>query len=178
MLGLVFTELIEMVEDRFSPEVADRMLEAVEDQGGGVYTAVGSYPHEQVGAMVARLAEITGVPADDLVRAFGRHLLTRFASSHPAPFVRHPDVFDFLASIDTDIHVQVRKLYAAATPPRFQVLERDARTLRLQYLSPRRMESLALGLMEQLGEHLGQPLHIEVEPGDGPTVFRIHKVAA
>lgn len=178
MLGLVFTELIEMVEDRFSEEVADRMIEAVEGQGGGVYTAVGSYPHEQIGAMVARLSEVTGLPADDLVRAFGRHLLTRFAASHPGPFVRHPDVFDFLAAIDSDIHVQVRKLYAAATPPRFEVLARDERTLRLQYISPRRLESLALGLMEQLGEHLGQPIRIEVEPAGEHTEFVIHRVAA
>ena len=48
MLGMVFTELIEMVEEKFSPEIADQMVEAAEREGGG------AYPAEQVGLMVAR----------------------------------------------------------------------------------------------------------------------------
>ena len=176
MLGMVFTELIEMVEDRFSPEVADEMMEAAEALGGGVYTAVGSYPVDQIGAMVGRVSEITKVPVPDLVRAFGHHLLARFAQSHPGHFQRHPDVFDFLAAIDSDIHVEVKKLYTNATLPRFSVLSRDDTTLRLRYTSPRRMEALALGLVEQLGEHAGQPLAITSEPDAQGCVFTIRKI--
>ncbi len=176
MLGMVFTELIEMVEDRFSPEVADEMMEAAESAGGGVYTAVGSYPVDQIGVMVTRLSEITKVPVPDLVRAFGHHLLARFAQSHPGHFQRHPDVFDFLAAIDSDIHVEVKKLYTNATLPRFSVLSRDDTTMRLRYISPRRMEELALGLMEQLGEHAGQPLAITSEPDGQGCVFTIRKI--
>ena len=175
MLGMVFTELIEMVEDKFSPEIADQMVEAAEVAGGGVYTAVGTYPPEQVSIMVTRLSELTGVPARDLVHAFGRHLLERFAQSHPGHFERHPEVFDFLSSIDSDIHVQVKKLYENATLPRFSVLSRDAQTLRLRYQSPRRLEILAAGLIEQLGVYTGQLLTVECLPDDEGCEFVIRK---
>lgn len=176
MLGMVFTELIEMVEDKFSPEVADDMMDAAQAAGGGVYTAVGAYPVEQIGVMVDRLSEITQVAAHDLVRDFGRHLLGRFAQSHPGHFERHPDVFDFLAAIDSDIHVEVKKLYSNATLPRFRVVSRDDTTMRLRYDSPRRMEMLALGLIEQLGEHAGQPLSTTCAQDDGGCLFIIRKI--
>jgi len=175
MLGMVFTELVEMVEDKFSPEIADEMMDAAQAAGGGVYTAVGAYPVEQIGIMVARLSERTQMPVDDLVRAFGRHLMGRFAQSHPGHFTRHPDVFDFLASIDSDIHVEVKKLYSNATLPRFAVLARDDETLHLRYTSPRRMEMLAVGLIEELGAHAGQPLSVTWEPHDEGCVFIIRK---
>ncbi len=177
MLGMVFTELIEMVEDKFSPEVADKMIEAAEDQGGGVYTAVGAYPAEHVQAMVGRLSEITGIPAGELVRAFGRHLLGRFAHSHPGHFQRHPDVFDFLARIDSDIHVEVKKLYSNATLPRFKVVSRSKDVLELHYSSPRRMELLAQGLIEQLGDFAGQPLRVEARSDETGCTFAVTKIS-
>lgn len=176
MLGMVFTELVEMVEDKFSPEVADDIMDAAQSAGGGVYTAVGTYPVEHIGVMVNRLSEITQVPAQDLVRDFGRHLLGRFAQSHPGHFDRHPDVFDFLAAIDSDIHVEVKKLYSNATLPRFRVVLRTDSVMHLRYDSPRRMEMLALGLIEQLGEHAGQPLATTCEHDDGGGLFIIRKV--
>lgn len=176
MLGMVFTELIEMVEDKFSLETADKMIEAVEEKGGGIYTAVGAYPAEHIQVMVGRLSEITGIPGNELVRAFGRHLLGRFAEYHPGHFQRHPDVFDFLARIDSDIHVQVKKLYSNATLPRFKVLSRSEDLLELRYMSPRRMEILAQGLIEQLGEFAGQPLQVTALADDTGCTFAIVKV--
>ena len=41
MLGMVFTELVEMVENRFSPELADAVLQEAAPGHGGAYTAVG-----------------------------------------------------------------------------------------------------------------------------------------
>jgi len=41
MKGIVFTEFLEMVENKFSPELADRIIEGAEVPSGGVYTAVG-----------------------------------------------------------------------------------------------------------------------------------------
>lgn len=45
MKGIIFTEFLEMVEDRFSPEIADRIIEASDLPSRGVYTAVGTYDH-------------------------------------------------------------------------------------------------------------------------------------
>ncbi len=48
MKGMVFTEFLEMVEDRFSPEIADRIITASDLRSGGAYTAVGTYEHSEM----------------------------------------------------------------------------------------------------------------------------------
>ena len=168
MLGLVFTEFVELVEDKFSPAIADAVLDEVAAPHGGAYTAVGYYPHEEMVAMVGALSRQTGVPAPDLVRTFGGHLLHRFAAAHGDMFARHGKLFDFVASIHDEIHVEVRKLYAQAALPSFTVLSRDDRELRLLYQSPRAMEQLAQGLLEQAAVHYGEPCTISHAAHDGP----------
>lgn len=168
MLGLVFTEFVELVEDKFSPEIADAVIDEVAAPHGGAYTAVGYYPHEEMVAMVGALSRQTGVPAPDLVRTFGGHLLHRFAAAHGDMFARHGKLFDFVASIHDEIHVEVRKLYDQAALPSFTVLSRDDRELRLLYQSPRAMEQLAQGLLEQAAVHYSEPCDIGHAPYDGP----------
>jgi hypothetical protein len=93
MLGLVFTEFVELVEDKFSPETADAVMEAVAAPHGGAYTAVGYYPHEEMATMVGALSRQTGVAAPELVRSFGGHLLHRFVAAHGNKFSRPGNLF-------------------------------------------------------------------------------------
>ncbi|OYT86460.1 MAG: hypothetical protein CFE46_16630 [Burkholderiales bacterium PBB6] len=183
MLGMVFTELMEMVEERFSPEVADAILQKAAPEHGGAYTAVGYYGHGEIVALVVALSELTGVPVPDLVQAFGEHLLGRFTQLYPQMFTQHSQLFDFLASIEPYIHVEVRKLYSNAQLPTFEVLSRNASQMHLLYSSPRKMESLALGLLLGAARHFGQPVQVRSEPGQGSdgqagTVFIIDLQAA
>ncbi|MBL8323658.1 MAG: heme NO-binding domain-containing protein [Rubrivivax sp.] len=178
MLGLVFTEFIELVEDRFSPEMADRVIAAAPGGRGGAYTAVGYYPHEELVAMVLELARISGAPVPQLVRAFGSHLLQRFTQIYPQMFERHRGLFDFLAAIDGEIHVEVRKLYPQASLPRFEVMQRSAQQLTLRYSSPRGMQSLAIGLMEGAAAHYGERCEIASrDQADGSTLFELRRVS-
>lgn len=182
MLGLVFTEFIELVEDKFSPEMADAVITDVAPPNGGAYTAVGYYPHQEMVSMVGALSRRSGVPAPDLVKAFGGHLLHRFAQAHGRMFDRQSNLFDFVASVHNEIHVEVRKLYDQAALPSFTVLSRDAQVLRLLYQSPRALEQLALGLLEQAAVHYNEPCRIDYAPYDGPegrgVLFTLDKTAA
>ena len=75
MKGVVFTEFLEMVEARFSADVVDDIIDAANLPSGGVYTAVGTYPHEEIVALVLALAQQTGLSVRDLLLVFGEHLL-------------------------------------------------------------------------------------------------------
>lgn len=170
MKGIVFTEFIDMVEDRFSPEVADRMIQAAELPGAGAYTAVGTYPHTELMRMVAALARELGTPAPALVGAFGGHLAGRFARAFPQFFAQQPDLFGFLASIDSHIHVEVRKLYPDAELPSFAVEHRDAQRMALRYRSPRCLQDLAAGLIAGCAAHYGEQVTVRHEAlADGST---------
>ena len=129
-------------------------------------------------ALVEALSRRTGISVADLVRSFGQHLLARFTVLYPAMFAHHHGLFDLLAAIDNHIHVEVRKLYAEARLPRFQVLDRDHHCLRLLYRSPRSMEALAQGLIEGAAAHFGEPCRVtsqvwRSEADDPGTVFTI-----
>ncbi len=179
MLGMVFTEFVELVEAQFSPAVADAVLQDVAPPHGGAYTAVGYYPHQEMMALVGALSARTGVAAPDLVKAFGHHLLKRFTQGHGDMFARCTSLFDFVASIDGHIHVEVHKLYEQATLPRFTVLSRSQTTMTLLYQSSRHMEMLAQGLLEGAAQHYGEDCRITHAPAHGAqgegVVFTLEK---
>jgi len=162
MKGMVFTEFLEMVEAAHSYHMVDRIIEEARLPSGGAYTAVGTYDHAEMWSLVSQLSRATGTAVPDLMQAFGRHLAQRFACTHPA-FFETPGLFDFLASVDSLIHVEVRKLYPDAELPHFEVLERTPQRMRLVYRSPRHFGDLAEGLMQGAAAHYGEPVRVTRE---------------
>jgi len=120
MKGIVFTEFLEMVEQRFSPDVADAIVDASGVPSGGSYTAVGTYDHGELIALVAALSRATGLAIPVLVREFGRHLFRRFVELYPRFFSGVGSAFDFLMGIEMHIHTEVKKLYPDAELPSFE----------------------------------------------------------
>lgn len=164
MKGVVFTEFLEMVEDRFSADMVDHIIDDARLPHGGAYTAVGTYPHGEIVAMVVALSQRSGVPAPDLIRVFGQHLFGRFVQAYPDFFLGVKDAFHFLSGIENIIHVEVLKLYPDAELPKFIVEHHDPHRLVLLYQSPRHFEDLAEGLIRGCLVHFGEPIHIEREP--------------
>jgi len=165
MKGVVFTEFIEMVEEHFSPETADRMLDESDLASGGAYTAVATYDHAEMMSLVGTLSRLVDQPENALVKAFGEHLFGRFAVLYPVFFT--DDVrcaFDFLARIDGVIHVEVKKLYPDAELPRFEVESRTPERLSLIYESSRHLGDLAEGLIKGCLRHYGEEVEMRREP--------------
>lgn len=173
MKGVVFTEFLEMVEERFSLTTVDEVLSRAAVSHGGRYTAVGTYPPEEMIALLSALAEISRSPAPALLHMFGEHLFGRFVAGYPAFFSGVSDPLDFLEKVDSYIHVEVRKLYPDAELPRFESARHGPRALELTYRSPRRLSDLAYGLIVGCGKHFGAPLEIareDLSGGSGEVV--------
>lgn len=158
MKGIVFTEFLEMVETSFSYEVADRLLDECELSSGGVYTAVGTYDHQEIVTMVVKLSDITGIPVPDLTKAFGSYLFPRFHTLYPSFFEGIVSALDFLERIESVIHLQVIKLYPDAELPKFEIHRPDEHSLVMTYFSERHMEDLAEGLISACIKHYGGQL--------------------
>ena len=177
MKGVVFTELLDMVEDVFSADLVDDVIADVDLPHGGAYTAVGTYPHAEAVALVGALSARTGLGADELLVTFGRHLFGRFHALYPVFFAGVTSSFDFLASIDDVIHVEVLKLYPDAELPRFEVRERDGDRMVLVYRSPRRMGDLAVGLIDGCAQHFGDTITVDRVGEDDVEVFTLTRTA-
>ena len=76
MKGVVFTEFFDMVEESFSPELAERIIDMAALPNEGAYTAVGTYDAGEMVRLVGALSQETGTPVPDLLFAFGRFLVT------------------------------------------------------------------------------------------------------
>lgn len=168
MKGVVFSEFLEFVEARHGADMVDDIIDA--SGASGAYTTVGTYPHAELVALATQLCQRTGQTMPEMLRRFGRHMAGVFERSFAEYFARSNCLFEFLASVDDHIHIEVRKLYPDAELPAFDVTERDARHLVLDYRSPRRMEALAVGLIEGAADRFGASVDVSTMPlDDGGT---------
>jgi hypothetical protein len=163
MKGIVFTEFLEMVEGKFSPELADRIVDAAGLASGGVYTTVGTYNHVEMIKLVSCLSKETGIDTPDLMRVFGEYLFGRFYVLYPKYFDGIDSSFSFLARIEDYIHVEVRKLYPEAELPSFGCDTSRPGRLRLTYQSTRPFALLAEGLIRGCLAHFGEAADIQIE---------------
>ncbi len=179
MKGIVFTEFLEMVEKSHGYELVDDLLNTTELASGGVYTAVGTYPHHEMVQLLTGLGAKTETPVPVLLKNFGHYLFGTFKTNYPTFFEAATNAFDFLESIERYIHVEVQKLYPDAELPKFQTKLLDEHTLEMIYLSDRRMADFAEGLIEKTVEHYQEKCTItkEVIEASGKKVkFIITKV--
>lgn len=167
MKGVVFTEFLDMVEGKFSADMVDEIIEITNPPNGGAYTTVGTYPHEELVAMVIALSEKTAIATKTLVFVFGQHLFDRFFVRYPNFFEGVSTAFDFLSTIESIIHVEVKKLYPDAQLPRFVTEKHTQTELILVYQSARHFGDLAEGLMQGCIEHFNERINVVRE--DIPT---------
>ncbi len=146
MKGIVFTEFLAMVEDRFTADTVDDIIDDADLPSGGAYTSVGTYPHSEMVSLVVSLSKVTGLPVPALIQSFGEHLFGRFSHLYPAFFAEKQDAFSFMESIEGHIHVEVRKLYPEAELPTFAT-ERNGDQLIMTYSSKHAFAKLAEGLV-------------------------------
>jgi hypothetical protein len=163
MKGMVFTELIEMIEARFSLELAESIIEACALPSGGAYTAIGTYDHAELVAIVVELAKRTGAEIPQLIHAFGGHLFATFLKDRPALFAQMGGTFALLEHLDGTVHVEVRKLYPDAELPRFHAERRSPTHLALTYTSERGFADLAHGLIDASIAHYREPITVTSE---------------
>lgn len=161
MKGIVFTEFLEMVEDQFSYEVADAMIQQAELPHDGAYTSVGTYDHRELVRMVVALGKISETPLARLIHAFGLHLFGRFVVLYPAFFTGMDDALVFLSGIEARIHTEVRKLYPDAELPRFDIHLISPDHMEMIYRSERCFGDLAHGLIEACIVHFGGGISLE-----------------
>ena len=155
MKGVVFTEFLEMAEQKFGLEVVDRIFQAANLSTDGAYTAVGTYDYLELIELVKCLSEESSIAIPDLVKTFGRYLFNSFASSYPFALQGSSNSGQLLSRVEGIIHVEVRKLYPQAELPTIEFDTIDDCSWAVVYRSKRPFADLCEGLIEQCIEHFG-----------------------
>lgn len=172
MKGIVFTEFLDLVEDKFGLKMVDDIINSSDLPSGGAYTAVGTYDFGEMHQLITHLSANTKIPVNDLLLIYGEHFFSVIEKSYPAMLQQYDDPIEMLASIENHIHVEVRKIYHDAELPTFEVLEKTADSLKMIYKSSRSMHSFGLGLMKSTFRYFEKDCKIECEPlkDDGTEV--------
>ena len=162
MLGIIFTNLVEMIETKVSYEMADEILQEANLSSDGIFTSVGHYPLEDVVEIVTLLSKKTDIPPDDLIFAFGKYLFVKLMEGHKHIVSADVTLFELLAQLDSKIHVEVLKLYPNATLPTFSILNEGPGMIQMLYQSPRQLETLASGLIQGGAEYFNTTVDVDM----------------
>ncbi|MCT4624048.1 MAG: heme NO-binding domain-containing protein [Schleiferiaceae bacterium] len=161
MKGVVFTELLEMVEEKFGYSTVDSIIEKSNLPNDGAYTSIGTYDFSEMGSLVLNLHKETKIPIPDLLQTYGEYFFSFLAKNYTPFLDRANGLFDFLDSIHNYIHVEVKKLYPDAELPAFETVERNEVKMVMNYTSERKLGDFAKGLMLKSGEYFNEDISIE-----------------
>lgn len=163
MKGIVFTEFLELVENKFGMEMVDKILSGSELPSNGIYTAVGTYSFSEMVSLLSNLSAETNISKDTLLLVYGEHFFGVVKKSYPSFISMYNDPIEMLSSIENHIHIEVRKMYPDAELPTFTVIEKTKDKLVMIYKSSRAMHSFGRGLMNKTFEHFDTNATILVE---------------
>lgn len=159
MKGIVFNILEKVVADEYGEATWDTLLESAQLEGA--YTAIGNYPDEDLVKLVSAASSALSVPADDVIRWFGRSAIPSFYDRYPQFFEGHTSARSFVLTINEIIHPEVRKLFPGADVPMFDFTTPSEDVLELGYVSHRHLCAFAEGLIEGAAAHFGEDVTIE-----------------
>jgi len=160
MKGIIFNLLEQAVCRTHGDDSWDDLLDAAHLRGA--YTSVGSYPDEDLTKLVTAAVQSFQMPADEIVRWFGREALPLLAEKHPNFFAGHSSTRSFLMTLNDIIHPEVRKIYPGAMVPQFDYdTTSSQRVLVIGYRSTRLLCALAAGLIDGAAAHYGETVRVE-----------------
>jgi len=162
MKGIVFTEFLDMVESKFSLDMVDQIIEKSNLESGGIYTAIGTYDHQEMVSLVTELHKATEIPVSELMNIYGQHVFGQFHKGYPMLFENVNDAFSLLESVHGYIHIEVLKLYPDAELPAFKTERINDTHLKMYYSSERAMGDFANGLILGCLEHYGEKGNVEM----------------
>lgn len=162
MYGMVNKAIEQMVCTRHGEAV----WEAIKAKAGvELDLFIGNEPYEDdiTYRLVAAAAEVLQLPAETVLRAFGRYWVLETAQKSYGPMMRSTgrNLAEFLVNLD-HMHTRVKLIFPRLVPPRMEVREITEGSLRLLYFSHRAgLAPFVIGLIEGLGEMFATPATVQ-----------------
>ena len=163
MKGVIFSLFEQFVVENWGTDTFEEILDECELATEEPFVGPGTYPDEDLLQIVGKAVEKLGIPLSDGMRAFGKWVLPRLMEQVPKSMTNFDHPKQFLQTVHDIIHVEVRKLYSDAEPPRFTYKDPAPDRLIMIYQSPRKMYDLMDGLIEGVAEYYDCPIDFKRE---------------
>ncbi|WP_298769729.1 heme NO-binding domain-containing protein [uncultured Shewanella sp.] len=162
MQGVVFIEFINIVNRHFGSSICRAMTEKANDDIQ--FTPNSNYSHHRLLKLVNALSELTGLPVNNLLEIMGREVFLPFLTSLPIN-IEDMDIdntIDFIIYLETYIHVEAKKLYPKAKVPTVIIIFVSSNKLIMDYISPRCMGYVCLGLLKGCAKYFNDDIGIKM----------------
>ena len=175
MHGTIFTLLKRYVQTQYDHSTWVRLME-LSGLDNVVFDHKTVYPDDHMYALVGHAAEMTGLSAGELHEKFGEYLVPDLLYMYQKLLKPEWKTLDMLEHTELTVHKQVRQEHTENSPPVLDVSRLGPDELMIDYVSPRRMSGLAVGIVRGLASYYDEAERIDVMPTtseDGERV-RIH----
>lgn len=181
MHGFVLNRLESFVVESYGAETWQEILREA-GLAGKEYVRLVEYPDEDVEALVKAAAKVAGRSESAILRLFGSSIGRDLIRIYRPLLDPSWQALDVLEHTEETIHDVVRTRNQGAAPP-FLTARRDGpEQVTILYDSPRRMCSLARGIVLGIAEHFEQRVEITEETcmhrGDDRCTLRVETASA
>ncbi len=153
MKGVVFNILEDFICENWGDEIYEEILSLCPLKTKEPFVGPGTYPDGDLMKIAAQAAELLGLSLNDALKAFGRFAFSGFVKKFPELVANSHSARDFLLSVDSVIHVEVKKLYPDAETPKFTYQDLSETQLIMTYQSKRNLCVLMEGLIAGVSDH-------------------------
>ena len=129
MKGIVFTEFLDLIENKFGLEMVDKIISQSKLESKGSYTSIGTYSFSEMLQLLHNLELQTGISKDNLLLIYGEYFFNVIKTNYTDLLSSFKDPIEMLASIENHIHVEVKKIYNDAELPTFIVEKKTENSL-------------------------------------------------
>jgi hypothetical protein len=178
MYGLVNKAIEQMVCTQFGADT----WEAIKQQANVdsiVFLSMDPYPDDVTYRLVGAASTVLGLPAEQVLRAFGRYWTLYTASEGYGPLLHMTgaSLREFLLNLD-NMHARVGLSFSDLRPPSFRCTDSTDQSLHLHYHSDRHgLAPMVVGLLEGLAVMFKTAIDIDVvasrDTGDDHEIFKI-----
>lgn len=184
MHGLIFVTWENYLATRFGNEVLNRYRSMIGETVASAPLVNRVYDDATLLAGVQAACQLTQLPAETLLREYGRYYILNGLTSHRCAYLL-TQVHSGRALLlrMREAHAQLRRTPEGLTPPlfRYEALSADPDTLVLIYDSPRRLCSVLLGAIEGAALRYGEQVRIVerscMKRGEATCRFELHFTA-
>jgi Haem-NO-binding len=162
MHGLIFVTWEKYLTERYGSSLLQVYREAIGETPSNSPLASRLYDDATLLAGVGAASRLTGVPADILLREYGRYFLINGLTSHLCSYVLSQiQSGRALVLAMRDVHARLRKTRDGLTPPLFNYeTSSNVNEVVLLYDSPRQLCAVLWGAIEGAAERFGERVQI------------------
>lgn len=158
MYGLVNKAVEDLVVTNFGED----KWEAIKLKAGvdvDAFISNEGYPDEMTYTLVGAASEVLGLPAEQILIAFGEHWVLKTAAHSYGPMMKSggKSLKEFLVNLP-NFHTRVAMIFPNLQPPRFECTDITETSLNLHYFTHRPgLTTFVIGLVQGLGKLYNTP---------------------